>query len=147
MISPEKNLWCAVIHQALVDAAAPNDTLERKQALNWLTTPNRDFAEACHLAGFEPEFVRAKAKALISSNPRKSDRGKLIEFKGRSQTLTDWAREYSLPLSIVYHRVHAGWPLEQALTTPQSGRKRAGVAPNFSKNVPDRLSPTAQDSI
>ena len=154
MMNSEQELWRAVIRQALIDATGPKDTLERKQAIDWLTKPNRYFAEACRLADFEPEYIRAKAKAVIESNAnadgaaRKSGRGKLIEFNGRTQTLTDWAREYAMPFNIVYVRVRSGWSIEQALTTPYTkSRKRAGVAPNFSKNAPDRMSPTAQESM
>lgn len=76
---PERQLYCAVILQAIEDATCP---LGNKRSRNheivsaraWLTRPSRDFAEVCRLAGYEPDRIRAQAVGLIgevtpSDNP------------------------------------------------------------------------------
>jgi hypothetical protein len=72
----EQSLWRAVITQALADAgvklpvgagrkvgAAKTDG---ENARDWLTRPNADFNHVCHLAGLEPEAVRALAERRIA---------------------------------------------------------------------------------
>jgi hypothetical protein len=47
---------------------------------------------------------------------------------GKTQCLTDWAVQFGIPRSVVYHRVNRlHWPIEKALSTPvkaYSSRKR-----------------------
>ncbi len=68
----ERQLWCAVILQAIADAQMPdipsgeNDrTVARQRALNWLTKPNRDFSTVCHLAGLDPVAIRERAISIL----------------------------------------------------------------------------------
>ena len=41
-----------------------------------------------------------------------------LTWKGRTQSLADWAREVDLPYSAIYMRIKSGWDIERALTTP-----------------------------
>ena len=43
---------------------------------------------------------------------------KKYEYNGESHTLTEWCTKYNVPRTSIYHRVHSGWSLESALTTP-----------------------------
>ena len=66
----ERQLWCAVLGQALEDATCALGKTRRRNleiigARDWLTKPNRDFADVCRLAGYEPDRIRAQATRLI----------------------------------------------------------------------------------
>jgi hypothetical protein len=65
----EPGLWRAVITQALMDAASQSRKSEAKQsraaALKWLLTDSPDFEAVCDNAGFEPGYVRRRAKEAL----------------------------------------------------------------------------------
>jgi len=73
----ERRLWCSVIERALEDArgrlagaGTTNPvTLNKiiKDAHKWLTIPNRDFDEVCHLAGLDPDAVRERARLALKA--------------------------------------------------------------------------------
>jgi hypothetical protein len=56
------------------------------------------------------------ANATEQANNRRSNR--TLEFRGRRQTLTQWARELGLNGATLHDRIGRGWPLERALLTP-----------------------------
>ena len=58
---------------------------------------------------------------------------KLIEWNGKSQTATEWARELNLNQNSLAYRLRQGWSAERALTTPMLKRE-IGVC----KNHPER---------
>jgi hypothetical protein len=43
---------------------------------------------------------------------------KFIHFRGKSQLLIDWCREYALSYCAIHSRLKRGWTLKAALTTP-----------------------------
>jgi len=45
-------------------------------------------------------------------------RNRIIEFRGRRLSLTQWAREIGINGSSLAERLESGWPLERALTQP-----------------------------
>lgn len=49
-------------------------------------------------------------------NNRRSNR--VIEHKGRSRTIAEWARETGLDYATLYTRLELGWPVSRALETP-----------------------------
>lgn len=71
----ERALWCAVIQQAIDDAAgnsltgiarkSPNATLTKERARKWLLGNSGDFLAVCELAGIEPRHVREHARKAI----------------------------------------------------------------------------------
>jgi hypothetical protein len=74
---PEKELWSNVIRQAFDDALAPPSKnasekvrqafeFDRQRAIEWLTQPNPDFVQACHLAGVDPGYIRDNAKKVLA---------------------------------------------------------------------------------
>lgn len=68
----EPGLWRAVITQALMDAASnstKSDTRRaRHDALKWLLSNSRDFEAVCDNAGFDPDYVRTRARAALARN-------------------------------------------------------------------------------
>ena len=72
---PDRQLWCAVIGQAVDDAICSLGPNRRRNheitnARNWLTRPNRDFADVCSAAGYEPDRIRARAIGRIDEAKR-----------------------------------------------------------------------------
>lgn len=56
------------------------------------------------------------ANATEQANNRRSNR--ILEFGGRRQTMTQWAREVGLSGAVLRDRLGRGWPLDRALFTP-----------------------------
>lgn len=65
----EPGLWRAVITQALMDAASQSLKSEARRtkhdALKWLLSESRDFEAVCDHAGFDPGYVRRRAKEAL----------------------------------------------------------------------------------
>jgi hypothetical protein len=69
-----RQLWCAVINQAIEDAmskrTSSNASMSRQlrnnqqSALRWLLDGGKDFAAVCALAGLDPEAVRDRLKHM-----------------------------------------------------------------------------------
>lgn len=53
-------------------------------------------------------------------------RSRVIEWRGRSQTICDWADDLHVPVSRLKARLNAGWSVERAMTEP---RGVSGPAP------------------
>ena len=68
----EPGLWRAVITQALMDAASRSRKSEAKRsrldALKWLLSDNNDFEAVCDNAGFDPDYVRTRAREALGRN-------------------------------------------------------------------------------
>lgn len=66
-----RGLWSAVITQALMDAGSNSKKPEMKsakaKAISWLNGDSEDFTEVCIMAGFEPDYVRKKAREAIAN--------------------------------------------------------------------------------
>lgn len=41
---------------------------------------------------------------------------RLFTHNGRTQNITEWARECGIPYQRLYHRLYRGWPIDLALT-------------------------------
>ncbi len=50
-----------------------------------------------------------------------------ITHNGRTQTLSQWAREYGVQGQTIIYRIRNGWPIEEALTTKTAGSKDPAV--------------------
>lgn len=61
-------LWCAVIGQAVSEAASHDATL-RTAARGWLFN-DPDFLVVCEIVGLDPEWVRAVARRRLGIEPR-----------------------------------------------------------------------------
>lgn len=54
----------------------------------------------------------------------------LLEFKGRKQTIRQWAEETGIPRSIIYQRIsRLGWSVDQALGQARRKYSRTSKAP------------------
>lgn len=66
---PEESLYVAIIAQAFMDLNSKSpkteDQYAKHQATHWLLHDNRDFPAVCLAAGFDPSYVRMKAKANL----------------------------------------------------------------------------------
>lgn len=65
----ETSLWIAVITQAMMDALTRADHPEarhcKNEAIRWLSDNGPDFIQVCLNAGFDPDYVRRKAKRTL----------------------------------------------------------------------------------
>ena len=70
---PETRLWRAVLGQVFYDAFGPMryDTMpkDRKEAMDFLKDyQNEDFIVLCENAGFDPEYIKRKARKKFAEN-------------------------------------------------------------------------------
>lgn len=61
-----------------------------------------------------------------------------LEYNGRSQSVSAWARETGLDISLLLSRLRHGWPLSEILTTPR-GVGRASKPPRLPSPTERRL--------
>jgi hypothetical protein len=80
------------------------------QKIRNLTLDRRDNA-----GPYSPDNCRWATKREQTLNRNYT---RLIEFEGRSQCLSDWAREAGLSQFALWYRLEAGWPLDRAIKTP-----------------------------
>lgn len=64
---------------------------------------------------YEPSNCRWTTSTVQLNNTR---RNHVVEFQGKTQTLTQWERELDLPRNMLQSRLKSGWPIEQAFTLP-----------------------------
>ncbi len=64
--TPEQELWISVLSKAAHDAIYTSDWLEARKAIAWFKSKNKDFAEVCTFAGFNPEYVHYRMSKPIS---------------------------------------------------------------------------------
>lgn len=74
---------------------------------------------------YSPDNCRWVVRKVNCRN-RRSNR--LIEFRGETKPLAEWAEEFELPRDTLKKRMDAGWTPEQALTIPARPKARAGEA-------------------
>jgi hypothetical protein len=77
----EMSLWVAVITQAMMDALSKANNAEaiyhKHEATHWLTGNSKDFIMVCLFAGFDPDYIRRKAKrTLIAPTRWRAEAGK-----------------------------------------------------------------------
>ena len=87
---PERDLWIAVIFQALRDASMLHELEERlrrrsnsdkkrlyhlerdlqaaREAMRWLTRPSADLTEVCLMAGFEVSSILARSEKFLAGD-------------------------------------------------------------------------------
>lgn len=74
---PERQLWCAVISQAIADlrgfasGSHEHPRLVREAAYKWLFEPNRDFAQVCDMAGMNADAIRYRLKMMVANGDEK----------------------------------------------------------------------------
>lgn len=69
----------------------------------------------------EESIADESAEAPEKPSNKKQD---LIEYNGKTQSLSAWARELNMPGQTLYARLHiSNWPVEKAFTTPSRRKK------------------------
>lgn len=68
--------------------------------------------------GYEPGNCRwaTWAEQVATRTPAKTQ--VMLEFRGKTQSLSQWARELGLTSGALSKRIRTGWSVERALTTP-----------------------------
>lgn len=154
-MSPEsdRQLWCAVISQAIDDAACSigprnrkSRNVEIRRARDWLTKPNEDFADVCRLAGYEPDRIRAQViKCLAKTDAdRSTPRDVRYTHDGKALTLAEWSTITGIGYQTLRSRIKHGWSIERAITKPV--QRHRGTVASFSRVPDDRSFSVAQDS-
>ena len=84
---------------------------------------------------YEPGNVRWATRVEQARNRRDSSRSRWITHDGRTQTLTQWARETGIRIFTIQSRLNLGWSAGRALTAPVLHPRTVRVA----KSVDDVL--------
>lgn len=63
---------------------------------------------------YEPSNCRWATALVQGQNTRKT---KLLEYRGKSQSLRQWAAELGITHASLTKRIHKGWPLDQVFAT------------------------------
>ena len=70
-IRGERAVWVAVITQAMMDALSRAKNAEaryhKEEAIRWLTGNSKDFVTVCLFAGFDPDYIRMRAKRALAA--------------------------------------------------------------------------------
>lgn len=77
--------------------------------------------------GYSPGNCRWATRQDQGNNQRDNHR---ITFRGKTQTVSQWAREAGLPWNCLLWRLRSGWSIERALTSPS---KKGGGAARFTR--------------
>lgn len=65
---------------------------------------------------YGPDNVRWANRTQQANN---TSANRLIEFKGETKTMADWARTLDVPYGRLQYRLDAGWSIEQAFLLPK----------------------------
>lgn len=73
------------------------------------------------------EQIKINRKAMIENGntTRPKSRTKMIEFNGKTQSLTDWAKEIGITKEALSDRLRKHWSLKDALTIKKGEKKDA----------------------
>jgi hypothetical protein len=56
-----------------------------------------------------------------------------LTFDNITQPITEWARDYGIPVSIIQRRLNEGWSTEHAITHPMPTRPGDRLPGNYAK--------------
>ncbi|PJF10787.1 hypothetical protein [Pseudorhodobacter sp. MZDSW-24AT] len=128
---PERELWQEVLSRTIADARLdpsswpiPESAYEETaEARKYLTTPSKDLATVCSLAGVESDALVERMQRRVAGVPILSDegiqtrrkRGKTLTHEGKTVTVLAWSKITGLTPSTIYSRLRHGWPLEDVL--------------------------------
>jgi len=76
--------------------------------------PNKTLDRIDNSKGYYKENCRWANLKEQNNNKRTNH---LITYKGKTQTISQWARELNLGYKCLSHRINRGWKIERALTT------------------------------
>lgn len=75
---------------------------------------------------YDPENCRWVTQLIQCNNKRDC---KMLTYKGKTQSLADWARELNLNYYTLRSRIRIGWSARKAFETPMEGRHNAKFPP------------------
>jgi hypothetical protein len=121
----DKQLWAAVILQALEDAAGTvlcegggrkqqwaeiNKSRIRQSARNWFRDAGPDFREVCALAGMDYEAVRTAALQKFEDVDagKQNKNTRLLDYNGEQVTIAELSRKTGVPDHILRERSRKG---------------------------------------
>jgi hypothetical protein len=81
-------------------------------------SPKHSLDRIDNTRGYEVGNVRW-ATAHEQANNRSSNR--MIEWRGETKTMAEWARETGTPWYMIQKRLRVGWPIGRAMTEPRHG--------------------------
>lgn len=86
------------------------------------TKPNRQFDldRIDNNKGYGPDNCRWVSRKRNLNNKRTN---RIVEFRGRSQTITEWAEEVGIHPRTLHYRLTVGWSTERAFTEPPARRE------------------------
>ena len=153
--NPQRQLWCAVLLAAVDDAVTGPPSLEGtptpaakahawRRARDYVLTPNRDFADVCHLAGLDPVAVRERVAAQCLAHPlpplpvretkpapapkpkpkpapkatTHHPRTVFLTHKGLTLSVREWSARTGIKPATIRFRLARGHTVAEALTTP-----------------------------
>ena len=70
--------------------------------------------------GYCPENCRWVNRKVQNNN---TSRNHFLSYKGKTQTLAQWAEEININYACLKSRINMGWSVEKALTTPSAKSK------------------------
>lgn len=75
---------------------------------------------------YSPENCRWVDHSVQGNNKRNNI---ILEYDGREQTLSQWARELGVPMKSLHRRIRGlGWDVERAFTQPYRNQNRKDIA-------------------
>lgn len=66
--------------------------------------------------GWEPQAIFEAPKNKYHKPRRHESRSRLITYKGRTLTVTEWAKETGMPYDVIRARVRYGWDVDRIFT-------------------------------
>lgn len=108
----DRQLWCAVIFQALEDATSAKketNAYDRRVARDWFNKAGPDFREVCGLAGMDHDAVRSAALQKIEyfdKHGKKAERR--YSCNGKAYTVEELSKLSGLPALVIRDRIKSG---------------------------------------
>ncbi|MDO9581862.1 MAG: hypothetical protein Q7J24_01940 [Desulfomicrobium sp.] len=104
---------------------------ETDTARRYLTTPSKDLATVCSLAGVEVEALLERMQRRVAGVPaiqttqpiavtgkRTRNRGVCLDHDGRSLPINRWSEITGISAGCIADRLRKGWTVAEALTVP-----------------------------
>ena len=94
-----------------------NDLLAHVKAIDDDLTAYRMAVDALELTRQQVTKIVKEAKEKTeSASPQKQRQHKrMIEYKGKNQSISAWAREVGISPKLLSYRINSGWPINEAL--------------------------------
>lgn len=80
----------------------------------------------------------------IPDNPRGNGKPVMLEFEGKTQNLSAWARERGISAQVIHHRLKKGYPIEMVLRV---GRVTKSEHPDSAKAQQRKMLELAHEAI